>query len=68
MMKRDRFLELSKISVEVMELLDKRKVTRNERCTVNRICNNINEATYDQDVVPHQLTEAACIPDQPMAC
>jgi len=48
-MKRKRFLELTHISVEVMNMLDKKKVTRQERCTVNRICNNINEATYDQD-------------------
>jgi hypothetical protein len=48
-MKVERFIQLTQVAADVMAMLTDKGVTRQERCTVDRICNNINEATYDQD-------------------
>jgi len=60
-MKKERFLELTKIGIEVMELLDKRKVTHQERCAVNSICNNISNYDYGNDGSQPELTELSTV-------
>ena len=61
-MKKERFLELTKIAIDVMNLLDEKGVTRSERCAVNSICNSISNHDYSEDGRP---LGGACQPVNP---
>lgn len=48
-MKRQRFVELTVIAEEVLTFIDKKGVSKHERCALDRVCNTMNDFDYSED-------------------